>query len=339
MPGTRQRADCGRSVLTTSTCSRGGRHTFWKTAVRRANICTASDRSTRQPSAPRVFIARTSPLSAHTFAARSAGIPTVARAWTHALLCRLSQSENESNVAAAYLFELLSEFCFSPFCFFCPHVLPHGSGETMKASCLSLCLLALCADAGHDHGARMRLRGGSGQAHEMMQAVLARRAAALASPGGARARDDRPAACYDQRDFPARVRGEAEVTNGMRHGEQNLAALGEQRSGKDGDTQKLRTWEERIDEILGPSSDDERMEKIYRARAALAVPHARLSHHDCPPVRACATQRASWAPASPMKGPIRQGRLGKAAQGLSSSLLSLKRACTPRSSSTWHGLS
>jgi hypothetical protein len=33
----------------------------------------------------------------------------------------------------------------------------------------------------------LRLRGGSGQAHEMMQAVLARRAAALASPGGARA--------------------------------------------------------------------------------------------------------------------------------------------------------
>jgi hypothetical protein len=154
---------------------------------------------------------------------------------------------------------------------------------TMLCCLLALCLLALCADAVHEHGARISLRGGSGQAHEMMQAVLARRAAALASPGGARARDDRPAACYDQRDFPTRGRGEAEVTNGMRHGEQNVAALGEQRSGKDGDTQKLRTWEERIDEILGPSSDDERMDKISRARAVLAVPHARLSHHDCSP--------------------------------------------------------
>ena len=213
-------------------------------------------------------------------------------------------------------------------------------------------MLALCADAVNEHGTRMRLRGGSGQAHEMMQAVLARRAAALArvpaaavaasaedGSGRARARDDRPAACYDQRDFPAIGGGEAEVTNGMRHGEQNVAAFGEQRSGKDGDTQKLRTWEERMDEILGPSSDDERMEKLSRARAALAVPHARLSHHNCPPAQPCATQRASCAPASPMKGPIRQGRLGKAAHGLSSSLLSLKRACTPRSSSTCHGLS
>ena len=168
----------------------------------------------------------------------------------------------------------------------------------MPECLLALLLLAICADAGHEHGAWMRLRGGSGHAHEMMQAVLARRSAALGiarvpsaevgsdGSGWARARNDRPAAWYDQRDFPARARGEAEVTNGMRHGKQNVAALGEQLSSKDGDTQNKPppTWEERIDEILGPSSDDERMDKISRARAALAVPHARLSHLDCPPV-------------------------------------------------------
>jgi len=170
----------------------------------------------------------------------------------------------------------------------------------------SSCAWELCPGASDERGAqlrRLRLRGGSGQAHEAIQAVLARRAAVLGggmqSAAGAvgcstangivgpTARDGGrgasrraggvletpvpPAAHGDQRDLSASRRAEAGGSGGSPHGAQHGPARGESRCDADRGKQRLRTWEERIDDILGPSSDDERVEKLSRARAALAV--------------------------------------------------------------------
>ena len=185
-------------------------------------------------------------------------------------------------------------------------------------SALALCALALCASntsrarelcpgAGDERGARLRLRlrGGSGQAHQTIQAVLARRAAVLsgglqsaAGPAGGIAsgvvgptpRDvgqgaprrggmretPLPPADGNQRDLSASRRAEDGGLDGVSHGGQHRPAL-ESRCGTDRAKPRLRSWEERIDDILGPSSDDEQAEKLSRARVALTV-LSELSH-------------------------------------------------------------
>jgi len=65
--------------------------------------------------------------------------------------------------------------------------------------------------------------------------------------------------------------GYPEYSGSTQHGTQRAEKSRQTAEGAEGRKRTSRTWEERVKEILGPSSEEERAEQLSRAQKALAV--------------------------------------------------------------------